>query len=108
MGDPAQALGNALLAALRDATPANADTARWVSLPVEAKRRGRTTNALRAWCLARGVEIRQGSHRDAWVQPAEIDRAIEGLPLAQRAPSRTPVDDEEIDRAIDAHPPRRR
>jgi len=83
----------ALRAAIAPVTP----LPEWVPLEVEAQRRGKSTAALRAWCLARSVEIRESSHRDAWVRPADIDRAISRLPLAQRPASRVPrseVDDE--------------
>ncbi len=75
----------------------------WVDLAAEAKRRGMSTTALRVWCLKRGVTIREESHRRAWVQPAAIDAAVEGLPAAKRAqspPAQAKAD--ELDRLIDA------
>lgn len=78
MADPITA---AILAAVRDALPAN-DRPAWVTLASEAQRRGHSTTAFRRWCERHGVQIRQESHRDAWVSPAEVDRAVEGLPLA--------------------------
>lgn len=87
--DPAARIGQAVLSALRDLAPAN-DTPRWVDLAAEARRRGMTTTALRAWCLKVGVVIREESHRRAFVSPQAIDAAVEGLPVAKRAPSRQP------------------
>jgi len=98
MGDAAHDLGTAILRALREEAPANADRPAWVTLSSEAARRGMSTSAMRAWCYRRKVVIREGSHKDAWVSPAEVDRAIEGLPLAKRPT--TDIDD--IDKAIDA------
>lgn len=54
----------------------------WMPLVAEARLRGLSTQVLRRWCYARGVPIRQGSLRDAWVAPAAIDAAVEALPLA--------------------------
>ena len=99
MGSPAERVTEALTALL-EARPANADRPHWVSLPSEAARRGMGTNAFRQWCHRRGVTIREGSHREAWVAPAEVDRAIEGLPAAKRPASRTPTRDE-VDEALD-------
>lgn len=86
MTRPAEALASAVLALVRDVAPANTATPRWVSLAAEATRRGYTTTAFRRWCERHSVPIREGSHRDAWVSPAEVDRAVEGLPLATTAP----------------------
>jgi len=88
------------------AEPANDNSPprpRWVRLPEEARLRGFTTEGLRRWCVARGVPIRQHSHRDAWVSPAAIDAAVEGLPVA--GPVAT-VDD--IDAELNALPAPRR
>lgn len=70
---------------------------RWVRLPEEARLRGFSTEGLRRWCRARGVPIRQSSHRDAWVSPAAIDAAVEALPVASA--SSTP---DEIDAELNA------
>lgn len=95
--DTAAKVGAVLLAALAEAAPANTDAPRWVSLALEAKRRGYTTTAFRAWCLRHRVTIREESHRDAWVSPAEIDRAVEGFAVATRSPSKVPISDEEAE-----------
>lgn len=79
---PAEALASAVLALVRDVAPANSDAPRWVTIAAEAKRRGHTTTSFRRWCERHRVPIREGSHRDAWVSPADVDRAVEGLPLA--------------------------
>lgn len=97
MGDAAHELGAALLRAMREAPANSASPPAWVTLASEAARRGMSTSAMRHWCHRRNVTIREGSHKDAWVSPAEVDRAIEGLP-----PARRPVLGDEIDRAIDA------
>ena len=97
MGDAAEKLGKALLSLIAEAAPANTDTPRWVDLGAEAKRRGKSTSSLRAWCQRRGVTIRESSHREAWVSPAEIDRAIEGLPVAVTPPSRATRSEDERD-----------
>ncbi len=81
--------------------PANDDArVKWVALPEEARRRGLSTEALRRWCYARGVIIRQSSHRDAWVSPADVDAAVERLPRA-RAPGSLEARDG-IDADLDA------
>jgi len=98
MGDAARDLGQAVLSAIAAMGPANADRPAWVTLASEAARRGMSTSAMRHWCHRRKVTIREGSHKDAWVSPAEVDRAIEGLPPAKR-----PAQDiDEVDRAIDS------
>ncbi len=76
---------------------------RWVRLPEEAKLRGFTAEGLRRWCRARGVQIRQENHRDAWVSPAEIDAAVEAMPVANRPPA-----PDEIAAELDALPGSRR
>lgn len=88
MGDSARDIGDAVLRAIREAPAANAVPApRWVRLDAEAARRGfASTRALRAWCYAHAVEVRESSARDAWVSPEAIDRAVDGLPPARRAP----------------------
>lgn len=107
--DPASQVGRALLEALRAASPTNTDAPRWVTLAEEARRRGKSTSALRDWCFRHGVPIREESHRDAWVSPADVDRVIEGLPLATRAPSRETKSetDAEVERALEARDRRR-
>ncbi len=99
MGDAARDLGAGILRAIQEAAASNtqAIAPAWVTLSCEAARRGMTTSAMRAWCHRHKVVIREGSHKDAWVQPLEVDRAIEGLP-----PARRPVLGDDIDRAIDA------
>lgn len=107
--DRAHLVGVALLNALREAVPTNSDAPRWVALAEEAKRRGKSTSAFRDWCHRHGVAIREESHRDAWVSPADVDRAIEGLPLATRAPSRETRTEAEadVDRVLDRRAKRR-
>lgn len=77
-----------------DATP----RPRWVRLPAEAKLRGFSTEGLRRWCRARGVPVRQSSHRDAWVSPAALDEAVEGLPIASGAAA-----PDDIEAELNAH-----
>lgn len=78
MADPARQLLDALRAAL--ATPAaNTGAVEWVTLAADATARGRSTRAHRAWCIAHGVHLR-GTHRDVWVRPVDVDRAVAGLP----------------------------
>lgn len=86
---------------IRPTTPANDNAParpRWVRLPEEARLRGFSTEGLRRWCVARGVPIRQSSHRDAWVSPEAIDAAVEGLPVAGTAAP------DEIDAELNALP----
>lgn len=86
MGDPAAELAELIRRIAASTSPANGDGApEWVLLPAEAKRRGFSTRQFRAWCLKRGVPIREASHREAWVRPLDVSRAVEGLPLAPRA-----------------------
>lgn len=104
MADPARDLGERLLAVLRDLPASNTvPQPLWVRLGAEAERRGMSTKQFRAWCLAHAVEIRDESTRIAWVQPAQVDAAIAGLPIARRAPSRqTRSDlDQLVDQALD-------
>lgn len=101
--DVAAKVGAVLLAALAEASPANTDAPRWVSLALEARRRGYSTTAMRAWCLRHGVTIREESHRDAWVSPAEIDRAVEGFGVATRSPSKALLSDDETAAAEAMH-----
>ncbi len=72
---------------LRGPLPANVPPPKRLPLSLEAERRGMTTRALRDWCHRHKVEIREDSTRDAWVDPREIDRAIDGFPTATRASS---------------------
>lgn len=89
MADAAREIGERILAALRELPAANTVPApAWVRLGAEAERRGMSTKQFRAWCLSHGVEIRDESTRIAWVQPACVDAAIAGLPVARRPPSR--------------------
>lgn len=93
----ATALGAALLRLVRELAAAPTAPSEWVSLAIEAKRRGKSTSALRAWCLRHRVTIREESHRDAWVRPADIDRAIEAFPVATQSPSRALRSEDEED-----------
>lgn len=106
--DSVVAIGHAVLSALREAVPSN-DQPRWVDLAAEAKRRGVSTTALRAWCLKHRVEIREDSHRRAWVSPQAVDAAIEGLPVATRSASKQGKGEQAdtMDRDIDAQSKRR-
>lgn len=73
-----------LRAALRDHAAAN-DDPRWRRLDLEATRRGfPSTRAFRAWCLARQVPLREANQRDAWVCPADVDAAVERMPVVVR------------------------
>lgn len=85
MADPA-ALGAAMLAALREHTASNDSTApQWRRIEAEAVARGfPSTRAFRAWCFARGVEVRETTLRDTWVRPADVDRAVEAMPAARK------------------------
>lgn len=85
MGSPAVAaeLGGALLRAIREATPEPVAAPRWRRIEAEAVARGfSSTRALREWCMRRGVTLREENHRDTWVNPSEIDAAVERLPAA--------------------------
>lgn len=106
--DHAARLGHAVLSVLRDVAPSN-DTPRWVDLAAEAKRRGMSTTALRAWCLKHKLEIREDSHRRAWVSPQAIDAAVEGLPVATKAASKRGKSEQAdaMDKDIDAQSRRR-
>lgn len=81
----------------------------WLPLPVEAQRRSMSTTNLRNWCLRHKVEIREVSHRDAWVRPASIDEAVRRMDLALPAPSKRTQGEQrdELDEAIDAQAQRR-
>lgn len=85
---------------VRDVAPIGA-AREWVRIEAEASARGfPSTRSLRLWCLARGIELHEGSARDTWVRPADIDRAVAALPRVRRTSSGTPDDiDREIDRA---------
>jgi hypothetical protein len=93
--DHARHLGQALLDALRALPQSNDGPPEWVALDAEAKRRGKSTRQLRAWCCSHGVEIRQENHRDAWVRPADVDRAVAGMPVAS-----SPTRGDEIDQEL--------
>lgn len=94
--DRARIVGQALLDALRT-LPTEVDArSEWVALAAEAKRRGKSTRQFRAWCAKHLVEIRQENHREAWVRPSDVDRAIAGMPVVA---SRTRGD--EIDGELD-------
>ena len=82
---------------------AHRDSPEWVPLCAEAARRSMSTAALRDWCLRHAVEIREATHRDAWVQPAAIDRVVAGFPRATRAVTRRGKDEteEDAERALD-------
>lgn len=79
---------------------AKGTTPTWVRLDGEAEaRKFPSTRAFRAWCLARGVEVKEFTARDTWVRPADVDRAIDGAPAAKRGGSPAANDiDREIDR----------
>jgi hypothetical protein len=97
VGDPAAELAELIRRIAASTAPANGDGGpEWVLLPAEAKRRGFSTRQFRAWCLKRGVPIREASHREAWVRPLDVSRIVEGLPLAR--PPASPRD--EVDEAI--------
>lgn len=105
MGDPMQELVTALRRVLALDAPAANDGAReWVALDAEAKARGKATRQFRAWCVSHEVEIRQGGHKDAWVRPADVDRAIAGF---TPVPTRRRESDE-LDAAMEAARQRRR
>jgi hypothetical protein len=63
----------------------------WVLLAAEAKARGfRNALAFRRWCRRRGVRLlKDGKH--LWVNPSEVDRAVEALGAA---PAEDPSDAE--------------
>lgn len=93
--DHARHLGAALIAAVRAMQPSSDQPPEWVALDAEAKRRGKSTRQFRAWCVSHCVEIRQENHRDAWVRPADVDRAVAGMPVAA-SPSRGDEIDQEL------------
>ncbi len=104
MADPLlDVLVAAVIERLPRPTPANDGSPAWRTLAAEARIRGKSVRAFRRWCTSHGVEIRQDSHRDAWVSPAQVDRAVEGFaPVA----TRQHVADE-VDAAIEAARQRR-
>jgi hypothetical protein len=65
----------------------------YVTVAHEATCRGLTPRELRATCRAHGVPVRQDGPR-AWVAPGELDRALECLPCAEDAATRSPKKDE--------------
>ena len=104
--DPAQRLGQALLDALRTLPGNSTDHPEWIALAAEAKRRGKSTRQFRAWCRDHGVEIRQDNHRDAWVRPTDVDRAVAGMPLAAQ-PTRGDEIDQELRKVWSGNSPQR-
>ncbi len=96
MSDP---LREAIEGVLRE-TADGRDTPRWRRIEAEATRRGfPSTRAFRSWCLVRRVEVREDSHRDTWVSPAEVDAAVERMPIVSRRASS--ARDSEFDDEID-------
>lgn len=97
MADP---LRDAVAIIIRDLAPLQ-EAPRWRRIEAEASRRGfPTTRAFRAWCLARAVPLREDNHRDTWVNPSEVDAAVERMPAVgvRRARAANQLDlDEEID-----------
>lgn len=93
--DHARHLGEALIAAVRALQPSSDQPPEWVALDAEAKRRGKSTRQFRAWCVSHRVELRQENHRDAWVRPADVDRAVAGMPVAS-----SPTRGDEIDQEL--------
>lgn len=93
--DPARQIGQAILDAIRTVPENNDGRPEWVALGAEAKRRGKSTRQFRAWCLSHGVEIRQENHRDAWVRPGDVDRAVSRMPTVAR-----PTPGDEIDQEL--------
>ena len=82
-------------AILRDLGASNTNRAdlppEWVRIESEAARRGfGSTRAFRAWCLKRGVAIREDSPRVAWVRVPDVDAAVQGLPLVTKAAPKPP------------------
>lgn len=75
MGDAAEKLER-LAGLLAELAPPPVPVPEWMPLRAEAKRRALSTSTLRAWCLRHSVEIREESHRDAWVRPAAIDEPV--------------------------------
>jgi len=82
--DRARTLGQALLDALRTLPREDDARSEWVALGAEAKRRGKSTRQFREWCVKHRVEIRQENHREAWVRPIQVDRAIAGMTVVER------------------------
>lgn len=107
MNDPLRHLGQALLDALRALPPTNDVPPEWVALDAEAKRRGKSTRQFRAWCSSHGVEIRQENHRDAWVRPADVDRAVAGMPVVS-SPTRGDEIEQELQKVWLAESPQPR
>ena len=78
-------LGAAVLAAMREHLPSNDAAPTWRRIEAEASSRGfPSTRAFRAWCLARQVPLREANQRDAWVCPADVDAAVERMPVVVR------------------------
>lgn len=98
-------------AILRDLGASNTNRAdlppEWVRIESEAARRGfGSTRAFRAWCLKRGVAIREDSPRVAWVRVPDVDAAVQGLPLVTKAAPKPQA--HELDAVIFRKTPRRR
>lgn len=96
--DPVRSLGQALLEVLRTLPRESDARCEWVALGAEAKRRGKSTRQMRAWCLKHHVELRADNHRDSWVRVSDIDRAVAGLP-AVTSPTRGDEIEEELEKA---------
>lgn len=96
--DHARSLGQALLDALRTLPREGDARSEWVALGAEAKRRGKSTRQFREWCVKHRVDIRQENHREAWVRPTDVDRAIAGMPVVERR-TRGDEIEEELERA---------
>lgn len=60
---------------------------RYVLLAEEARVRGfRNALAFKRWCVRRQVVLRRDGKR-LWVAPADVDRAVEGLPARSTEPA---------------------
>jgi len=95
MGDP---LREHIAELVRELSPVNDPTPRWRRIEAEAIRRGfSSTRAFRSWCLTRAVLVREDNQRDTWVNPAEVDAAVERMPVVARRRVRDADDlDDEI------------
>lgn len=102
--DHARHLGEAIIAAVRAMQQGSDEPPEWVALDAEAKRRGKSTRQFRAWCVSHRVELRQENHRDAWVRPADVDRAVAGMPIAS-SPTRGDEIDQELHKVWPASSP---
>lgn len=103
----ADPLRDAVTTIFRDLAVTN-ELTRWRRIEAEAIRRGfSSTRAFRAWCLARGVPLREDNHRDTWVEPSAVDAAIERMPTVGVRRIRV-ADDPDLDDEIDNRPASRR